>query len=136
MRPIAVQTIQELEGVDYGEPTYDSFVVTNTHRLRRVPIKQFTLDDLRFMVLQKQGLPWLVPRALAHLEQHPLAEGTFYRGDLLNAVMEIPDDWWAQHPDLRARMGPVLQAALARIHKIKFAEDLEAKIRAATPRFA
>lgn len=34
MRLIADQTIQELEGVDYGEPTYDSFVVTNAHRLR------------------------------------------------------------------------------------------------------
>ena len=137
MRSIADQTIQELEGVDYGEPTYNSFVVTNTHRLRRVPIKRFALDDLRFIIGQSEGLPWLMPRALAHLARHPLAGGRWhYRGSLLNAVISVPDAFWQAQPLWRAQVSVIIANALKRIHKVAVPEDFESDLRAAMPRFA
>jgi hypothetical protein len=32
------KSLQELERADWGEPTYDSYLVTTVHRLRRVPL--------------------------------------------------------------------------------------------------
>ena len=32
------QSLDELEGVEWGPPTYDSYLVANVHRLRRVPM--------------------------------------------------------------------------------------------------
>src|SRR6478672_1657976 len=84
-RNIADQTLDELEGVEWGPPTFDSSVVTNVHRLRHVPLKQYRLEDLRLMIGQQVGVDYLVPRALDHLEPHPLASGDFYPGDVLAA---------------------------------------------------
>jgi hypothetical protein len=32
------KSLQQLEGEDWGEPTYDSHLVTGCHRLHRVPL--------------------------------------------------------------------------------------------------
>lgn len=69
-RTIAEQTLDELEGVAWGPPMYDSNLVTNVHRLRRVPLQQYRLEDLRLMIGQEVGVDYLVPRALDHLEPH------------------------------------------------------------------
>lgn len=37
------KTLQELEGLDWGEPNYGSHLVTEAHRLWRIPLKQFRL---------------------------------------------------------------------------------------------
>ena len=96
-RTIAGQTLDELEGVEWGPPTYDSGLVTNVHRLRRVPLNQFRLEDLRLMIGQQVGVDYLVPRALDHLEAHPLASGDMYPGDVLAAVARLPDGYWSKH---------------------------------------
>jgi hypothetical protein len=44
------KSLQELDGKDWGEPTYDSHPVTECHRLRRVPLRQFTAENLRIIV--------------------------------------------------------------------------------------
>ena len=61
------KTLQELEGEDWAEPEYESHLVTNAHRLHRVPLREFTVEDLRFMIGQQFGLPYLIPIALEHL---------------------------------------------------------------------
>ena len=63
------QTLDQLEGVDWGEPTYSSYVVTNTHRLRKKPLREFTPEDLRFMLGQQISLPILMPMALDGAER-------------------------------------------------------------------
>jgi hypothetical protein len=91
LRPIRDQTLQELEGRDWGPPTFDSHVVTEVHRLRRVPLKRFRIEDFRLLIGQGVGLPYLVPMALEHLERHPFAEGDFYPGDLLKSAAAVED---------------------------------------------
>ena len=66
-RPIADQTLNELEGFEWGPPTFESALVTNIHRLRRVPLKQYRIEDLRLMIGQQIGLDYLVPPALDDL---------------------------------------------------------------------
>src|SRR5262245_24649584 len=67
------QTLTQLEGDDWGEPTYPSYVVTNSHRLRHKPLREFTAEDLRFILGQQTGLPVLMPMALDVLEADPFA---------------------------------------------------------------
>ena len=91
------KSLQELERSDWGEPTYDSYFVTISHRLRRVPLRQFTVEDLRIMIGQNIGLQYLVPLALEHLRKDPLAEGDFYPGDLLKMVLAADAHFWREH---------------------------------------
>jgi hypothetical protein len=68
------KTLDELEGVVWGEPTFDSHLVTTCFRLRTKPVDQFTIEDLRIMIRQKIGLHYLIPLAIVELEREPLAE--------------------------------------------------------------
>ena len=60
---MAGKTLDELEGVAWGEPTFDSYLVTTCHRLRTKPVDEFSVEDLRIMIGQQIGLPHLVPLA-------------------------------------------------------------------------
>lgn len=43
------KSLDQLEGVVWGEPSFDSHVVTTCHRLRTKPIDEFGVEDLRIM---------------------------------------------------------------------------------------
>ena len=107
------KSLQQLEGKDWGEPTYDSHLVTECHRLRRVPLREFTAENLRIMIGQQIGLPYLVPLALELLHDDPFAAGDFYEGDLLAAVLRADSRFWIASPDLRAETARVAQQALS-----------------------
>ena len=109
------KTLQELEGNDWGEPTFSSHLVTECHRLRRVPLRDFTIEDLRIMIGQNISLDYLVPLALDQLEANPLAEGDFYEGDfyegdLLWYVNRIPAEFWNTHPGLYLRWQGIVES--------------------------
>jgi hypothetical protein len=80
------------------------------HALRRKPIDEFTVEDLRLMIQQQIGLRFLVPIALQHLREDPLAEGDFYPGDLLAAILRVAGDFWQQKPDLNRELRNVVVA--------------------------
>ena len=85
------KSLQEIEGDDWGEPRFDSHLVTTCHHLRRKPIAEFSIEDVRIMVGQRTGLEHLAPLAIEMLEETPLAEGTFYPGDLLKTLIGGPE---------------------------------------------
>lgn len=88
------QTLEQIEQDYWPEPPSDAtFLVRRVTALRRVPLAELGVEDLRIMIGQGVGLPVLVPRALAVLEREPLAEGDFYPGDLLSAVARKHDQW-------------------------------------------
>ncbi len=94
-------TLTQIEGDDWGAPPYDSHVVTECHRLRHVPLRELTVENLRLLAGQGISLTHTVPLALEHLLKDPKVSGDLYPGDLLKAVQGIPEDFWAQHPSLR-----------------------------------
>ena len=95
-------TLTQIEKEDWGDPPYDSFLVTECHRLRHVPLRDLTVENLRLLIGQKISLPYTVPLALEHLLRDPMAEGDCYPGDLLKAVRDIGADFWKEHPALAA----------------------------------
>ena len=102
------KSLQELEQHDWGEPTYQSSLVTTCHRLRRKPLNQFTVEDLRIMIGQQISLPILVPLAVERLESEPLAEGDYYPGDLLAVVLKVDETFWTSHSDAFQRVRRVV----------------------------
>ena len=94
------QSLEELEGDVWGaRPDYDSHLVREAHRLRSVPLRDLTVEDLRLLLGQQIGTRWLMPLALARLAEDPLAEGDNYPGDLLAAVLRTDAPYWSDHPD-------------------------------------
>ena len=102
------RTLDDLDLPAWGEPDHDSYLVTTCHRLRRKPIGEFSVEDLRIVIGQGIGLPWLVAIALEVLEQEPLAEGDFYPGDLLACVLRLRREVWAREWEWRDRTRAVL----------------------------
>jgi len=95
------KSLQDLEGHDWGEPQYPSYLVRTCHALHRKPLQDFTMEDLRIMIGQNISLDYLVPLALEQLQQDPFASGDFYPGDLLQSVLKIQPEFWQKRPDIR-----------------------------------
>jgi len=95
------RSLQELDGQDWGEATFPSYLVRTCHALRRKPLRDFTIEDLRIMIGQNIGLEYLVPLAIERLQRDPFAAGDFYPGDLLGNVLTVESSFWQQRPDLR-----------------------------------
>jgi len=116
------KSLQELEIEDWGEATFDSYLVTECHRLHRVPVKDFTVEDLRIMIGQNFGLEYLVPLAMERLRENPLAEGDFYAGDLLANVLRVRSAFWLEFPNLKLEVIKIAEKAfeVPTITKIEF----------------
>ncbi len=103
--------LEQIEDDPWGEPPSDATrLITTVHHLRRKPIRLLGAEDLRVLIGQKIGLAVLVPRALARLAQDPVLEGDFYPGDVLAAVLRIPQPYWSTHPELQGQMERVVSA--------------------------
>lgn len=46
------KTLDELEGETWGEPEFNSSLVIRCDELRRKPLKDFSVEDLRLMIGQ------------------------------------------------------------------------------------
>lgn len=95
-------TLEELEDEVWGEPDFHSRLVLTCHALRKKDLDRFTTEDLRIMVGQTISMPILLPRAIAVLERDPLAEGDFFPGDLLSALLRQQN-----RPRLAASAAPI-----------------------------
>ncbi len=87
-------TLEQLDKHDWGEPEYDSYLVKTCHQLRKKPLKDFTVEDLRIMIGQNINLEFLIPLAIEQLKENILAEGHYYEGDLLNNVLTSEKEYW------------------------------------------
>ncbi|HUE73834.1 MAG TPA: contact-dependent growth inhibition system immunity protein [Pirellulaceae bacterium] len=105
-------SLTQLEEVNWGPPDHSSSLVQDVHRLRDVPLKDLSIGDIRLLIGQSVGLRYLVPVALDSLERDPLAEGTFYRGDLLVFVTKIPPSFWDTYANLKSRAREVAMNVL------------------------
>jgi hypothetical protein len=123
------KTLEQLEGENWGEPKYHSYLVQTIHRLRRKPISEFTVEDLRITLGQKFGMEYLTPLALDRLEADPFAQGDFYPGDLLGAVMAIPREYWLTHPNEAARMEMVAARAAALLDGRDEIDEIKTRLR-------
>jgi hypothetical protein len=116
------KTLQELEGKDWGEPNLSSYLVRTCHTLRRKPLQDFTVEDLRIMIGQNISLNYLMPLAIEQLERDPLIAGDFYPGDLLANVLRVESGFWQLQPHLRRAVQEIVD------HLNPFPEDLHSDL--------
>jgi hypothetical protein len=105
-------TLTQLEGDDWGPPPPDAPpTVERCYQLRHKVLRDFAVEDLRIMIGQDVGLPYLLPKAIMVLESEPLAEGMHYRGDLLCSVLHVTPSYYRQHPDLKTKISAIISQA-------------------------
>jgi hypothetical protein len=118
LRGMREKTLRELEGPAWADPDFPSPMVQRIRVLADVPIREFTVEDLRLVIGQRRGLRYLTPIALEHLEADPFMDGDNYRGDLLMALDRPDDAFWQQHPEWHQRLRIVVEQALARLEAV------------------
>lgn len=112
------RSLQELEGVDLGEPTYESSLVIDSHRLHRTALRDFTVRDLQRMISQQMCLHYLVPLALRELHERPHADADLYDGALLKTVLSVEQAFWKTRPELAADLLDLLNKLSCLLGKI------------------
>ncbi len=94
------KTLEQLEE-SYSEKTnFNSYLVNNISALRKKPLAEFGIEDLRIMINQGIGLNHLIPIAVERLQENLFAEGDYYPGDLLNTVLKVKEDYWKKNRNL------------------------------------
>lgn len=110
-------TLEELENQIWGEPEFDSHLVVTCHELRRKPVEQFTVGDLRIMIGQNIGLKHLMPKALDVLKRTPFVEGDFYPGDLLANVISAERDYFQNNPELTCELANICKTTIQQVDR-------------------
>ncbi len=118
------KTLQELEGEDWGEPPFPSHLVRTCHALRRKPLRDFTVEDLRIMIGQNISLNYLIPLAIEQLRRDPLVAGDFYPCDLLHAVLQVKSGFWQARPQLRTAVEEIVDQLIPFLEDLHLSRDL------------
>src|SRR5690349_2817974 len=109
---IVTSTLDQVDPPAGGPAPEDATaLVRRVHTLRTVPLRSLSTGDLRVLIAQDVARQTLVPIAVGMLRDRPLLEGDFYPGDLLLAVLRVPEAHWSAHPEQLA----ALREALARL---------------------
>lgn len=92
------KSLKELENKIINESVSTTSLTESVCRLWNIPIKEYSVDDLRLMIGQSIGLKYLLPLAIEKLSENPFVQGDFYPGDLLVSVLSIEKSFWESHP--------------------------------------
>ena len=105
------KTLTELENDNWGEPQSDSYIEQTCYSLRKKKICEFNVEDLRIMINQDIGLPYLLPKAIQVLEDDPLAEGMHYKGDLLCSVLRVNPEFYQSNNEYKLKVEKIVENA-------------------------
>ncbi|MFD7783490.1 contact-dependent growth inhibition system immunity protein [Streptomyces nojiriensis] len=104
------RTLDELDGPPWPPPpSPTTSLVAKVHALRRERLGDLTPADLRTLITQDVGLPYVLPLAVRLLLEEPLLDAYFHPGDLLLAVLGRPGPAWALLPGLREELTAVVE---------------------------
>lgn len=93
-------TLDDLDPPRWPDPPSDATgLIRRVHAARRRPLAQLTPEDLRVLAAQQVALTRVLPIAVQVLTENPFVSGDLYDGDLLLAVVRVPDDAWDRLSD-------------------------------------
>ena len=94
------KSLEMLEKKNIGFPKNEnSRLVNEVLRLRKIPLNQFTIEDIRLMIGQNEGLGYIIVLAINALKIDLFAEGDMYPGDILKNVLNIKPTFWLEHKE-------------------------------------
>lgn len=95
------KTLESLEKRNFGNPSdAPTNMIKRCFELCKVPLNQFTVEDLRLMIGQTFSLRYLIGLAIEHLRTDIFAEGDLFPGDLLKTVLSIDINFWKENKSL------------------------------------
>jgi len=122
-------TLEELEHKRWGNmPPNATTLVKTSYELRKKRLKDYSPEDLRVMIGQKQSLKYLIPIAINFLQQNPFVEGDYYEGDLLQNVLSCPCEFWRQHPEYMEDVSRIIIVAKTEMAEIDLDDEIKNKI--------
>ena len=123
--PVSTLSLEQLEDHRWSAPGPDATrLMRDVHTARTMPLVELGPSQLRVLVRQQVGLPYVVPVALHALADDPLLEADYYPGDLLAALLELPTDYWSDHPAEAGTVDELLTAVDPSDERLVDADDL------------
>ena len=81
------------------------------HATRSVATRgEFNVEELRLLIGKQHSLSRYVPVAIDVLEENPLAEGDYYPGDLLQAVLGVDLEHWRANREQWERVSEIVDS--------------------------
>ncbi len=103
------KSIEQLENDVWNDDDLKTSLIEKCYAYRKIPIQNLQPEQLRLLIGQEIGLPFLLPLAFDLLEDSVLLTCTFYPGDLLAAVLNIRQDYWRKHPVFYKRLLEIIE---------------------------
>ncbi|WNM18246.1 contact-dependent growth inhibition system immunity protein [Flavobacterium capsici] len=116
------KTLESLEKKVWPSLNSDesSYLIKTCNALRKKELQDFTTEDLRIMIGQEIGLPFLIPLALETLKDNLFAEGDMYEGDLLKNVLEIDTKFWNDNEEYWHQLNNLIKERRQEIIEMRF----------------
>lgn len=120
-------SLEQLENDYWDQPEFDSNLVKKCHELRKKPIKNMTVEDLRILIGQNIGLEFLIPKAIGFLEHNILSEGDFYEGDLLQNVLSSAEKYWLRNQEAWSIVCQLFRENRSRLEEFEITDEIKEK---------
>ena len=121
-------TIEEIENDFWGDPEYHSHLVVTCHNLRKKNLDEFEIEDLRIMISQNIALPVLIPLAVKELKENIFAEGPYYEGDLLKAVLTSEKEYWDKNETAKEDLISMVASHFGKIQEMDTSAEIKTSI--------
>jgi len=114
-----------LEKQDFGNPNEaPTNMVKRCLELCKVPLNQFTVEDLRLMIGQDFSLRYLIPLATEHLKEDIFVEGDMYPGDLLKNVLSVDTNFWRNNKHLWTEINELIKSRRDELASVRISTTL------------
>ncbi|TFF38916.1 contact-dependent growth inhibition system immunity protein [Mucilaginibacter psychrotolerans] len=111
------KTLENLEKNKWPDDDSDYRLVNRIAALRKIPLNDFSVEDMRLMICQNEGLDYLIPLAIGVLTNDILAEGDIYEGDLLQSVLRVNVGFWIENKDYWKTLNDLVAGNVKRIEE-------------------
>ena len=104
------KSVKQLDTANWKTPaTFETGLVKRCYEYVNIPIKDLTIEQLRTLITQKIGVPFILDETIDRLSENILAEGDFYLGDLLEATVNLGNDLWTKYPNQKKQLASLIE---------------------------
>jgi hypothetical protein len=122
-------SIEELENDYWGEaPSSSSNIVKKSFSLRKKKIKEFEIDDFRFMLNQNIGVEFIAPVVIKILLNNPFEEGNYFKGDLLKAFLDSDFIKKKKDKTIYADIDKIIKEVKSNIDQIEISPEIKLEL--------
>jgi hypothetical protein len=111
------KSIDQLQSVSQRDQASPAGIGSRCYQYRQIPVKDLSKEQVRLLLSQDIGTIFLLHRTIQILEEDILADGDFYPGDLLSALLNVNKAYWKNNPELAGRLYSLLSQQRPLIQK-------------------